>query len=78
MLVLFLRLEDNNYSFFFIPFAWESDGIVKIMQWFMQGSLIGDNVAEVESSWPIAILCKPIFIIVLFTEPAANDLTFFN
>ena len=52
--------------------------IVKIMQWFMQGSLIGDNVAEVESSWPIAILCEPIFIIVLFTEPAANDLTFFN
>ena len=44
----------------------------------MQGSLIGDNVAEVESSWPIAILCEPIFIIVLFTEPAANDLTFFN
>ncbi len=35
MLVLFLRLEDNNYSCFFIPFAWESDGIVKIMQWFV-------------------------------------------
>ncbi len=48
------------------------------MQWFLQGSLIGDNVAEVESSWPIAILCEHIFIIVLFTEPAANDLTFFN
>ena len=44
----------------------------------MQRSLIGDNVAEVESSWPIAILCEPIFIIVLFTEPAANDKTFFN
>ena len=48
------------------------------MQWFLQGGLIGDNVAEVESNWLITILHEPKFIIVLFTEPAANDLTFFN
>ena len=48
------------------------------MQWILQRGLIGDNAALVEPSWPVAILCEPIVIIVLFTEPAANDLTFFN
>ena len=42
------------------------------MQWVLKESLISDNTAEMGLNWSIAILCEPVFSIVVLTEHAAR------
>ena len=44
----------------------------KIMQWFLQEDLISDNTVETGLNRSIAILCEPVFSIVVLTEHAAR------